>query len=74
MRRQIPDSDGTEAMVKHCADVLTDESKSIEEAMADLRQFLKTKESQFADERLHFSVSVLHLAPPTTMAANRKRQ
>lgn len=74
MRRQIPDSDGTEAMVKHCADVLTDESKSIEEAMADLRRFLKEKEPQFVDERLHFSVPVLHLAPPTTMAANRKRQ
>lgn len=73
MRRKIPDSNGTEAMVKHCADMLTNESKSIEEALANLRQFLNANEPQFADERLHFSVPVLHLTPPMTMVRQERR-
>lgn len=67
MRVDIPDSDSTEAMFKHCADVITNEAYSIEEAVADLRRFLREKESRFADGRLHFSVPVLHLAPTGMM-------
>jgi len=62
MRRKIPDSDETEAMVKQCADLITDESKSIEDAIAELRHFLKEKETRFTDERLHFSVPALYMA------------
>jgi hypothetical protein len=62
MRRQIPDSDETEAMVKHFAEVMSDKDKSVEEEIASLRQFLKGMETRFRDERLHFSVPILHLA------------
>jgi hypothetical protein len=61
MRRRIPDCWATQEMVHYCVDALTDESKSLEEAVADLRQFLKHTEPQFSDERLNFSVPVLHL-------------
>lgn len=73
MRRPIPDSTATEAMIAHCIDVLTDETQSLETALVALRQFLKAQEPHFADERLHFSVPVLHLGTTGTPAHETRR-
>jgi hypothetical protein len=70
MRIKIPDSDGTEEMVRHCVEMIADESKSIDESVSHLRQFLKENELHFADERLHFSVPVLHLAVGSNTSGN----
>jgi hypothetical protein len=74
MRRQIPDTPNTEAMVEQCVDAMTNVSNSLEEAVAGLRQFLEAQALRFADERLHFSVPVLHLAPNGGQPVNGERR
>ncbi|MCX6376392.1 MAG: hypothetical protein NTU88_10245 [Armatimonadetes bacterium] len=67
MRRPIPDSAETEEMIAKCADLVTDESLSILEAIARLRRFLYKKDQSCVGLRghpgLHFSVPVLYLSP-----------